>query len=144
MASSIPGTQQASPKQPKRTVVACLACRERKVRCSGSCPCAHCVRRSAECVFEQDDRKVLVSENLLNQLKRKARDWEESQLSGTESVKRSRCSHDTPADPAQNIPERAAPEPEQVADDGLPSMTNPLVTTSSKFVVDYQGRKRTL
>ena len=30
--------------------------------------------------------------SLLNQLKRKARDWEESQLSGTESVKRSRCS----------------------------------------------------
>ncbi|KAL2687960.1 hypothetical protein Neosp_005530 [[Neocosmospora] mangrovei] len=39
-----------------------VACRERKVRCSGSQPCANCQRRSTECVFEPEDRKVVVSE----------------------------------------------------------------------------------
>ncbi|VUC35894.1 unnamed protein product, partial [Clonostachys rosea] len=52
-----------SPKPSARKInTACLQCRERKVRCSGSCPCTNCVRRSAECVFEQEERKVLVSE----------------------------------------------------------------------------------
>ncbi|KAJ4214126.1 hypothetical protein NW759_010649 [Fusarium solani] len=64
-------TDQAGSKA-RKLHVACLRCRERKVRCSGSHPCANCQRRSTECVFEPEDRKVVVSENYLNELKRKA------------------------------------------------------------------------
>ncbi|KAJ4120300.1 hypothetical protein NW760_007440 [Fusarium oxysporum] len=127
--------QSTPPPSGKRNkTVACLQCRERKVRCSGTCPCANCTRRSTDCVFEQEDRKVVVSENLLNDLKRKAEDWDEAQ-----KQKRNKTSADT----STNIT-ATAPGPRTNADDGLPQMTNPLLTPSSKFVVDHQGRKRFL
>ncbi|KAG7419960.1 Patulin cluster transcription factor patL [Fusarium oxysporum f. sp. rapae] len=127
--------QSTPPPSGKRNkTVACLQCRERKVRCSGTCPCANCTRRSTDCVFEQEDRKVVVSENLLNDLKRKAEDWDEAQK---------QKKNKTSADACTNIT-ATAPGPRTNADDGLPQMTNPLLTPSSKFVVDHQGRKRFL
>ncbi|EXK27262.1 hypothetical protein FOMG_16085 [Fusarium oxysporum f. sp. melonis 26406] len=127
--------QSTPPPSGKRNkTVACLQCRERKVRCSGTCPCANCTRRSTDCVFEQEDRKVVVSENLLNDLKRKAEDWDEAQK---------QKKNKTSTGPSTNIT-ATAPGPRTNADDGLPQMTNPLLTPSSKFVVDHQGRKRFL
>ncbi|OJJ78169.1 hypothetical protein ASPBRDRAFT_257709 [Aspergillus brasiliensis CBS 101740] len=46
----------------RRRLNACIACRDRKVRCSGTQPCTTCVRRSTTCTFGPDDRKVTVSE----------------------------------------------------------------------------------
>ncbi|KAF5251001.1 hypothetical protein FANTH_3865 [Fusarium anthophilum] len=128
-------TQSTPPPSGKRNkTVACVQCRERKVRCSGTCPCANCTRRSTDCVFEQEDRKVVVSENLLNALKRKAEDWDEAQ-----KQKRNKASADTSTNALAT-----GPDPRTTVDDGLPHMTNPLLTPSSKFVVDHQGRKRFL
>ncbi|KPA35279.1 transcription factor, partial [Fusarium langsethiae] len=124
----------ASHKQLRRSNVACLQCRERKVRCSGTCPCNNCTRRSTECVFYQDDRKVLVSENQLNELKRKAEEWDD--MYGPAKK--------TPRPSGSSDAHTAESELELTADDALPRMTNPLVTPSSKFVVDIQGRKRFL
>ncbi|CVL08360.1 related to positive activator of transcription [Fusarium mangiferae] len=107
-------TQSTPPPSGKRNkTVACLQC---------------------HCVFEQEDRKVVVSENLLNDLKRKAEDWDEAQ-----KQKKNKTSTDT----RTNAP-ATEPAPRPSADDGLPQMTNPLLTPSSKFVVDHQGRKRFL
>ncbi|KAG4290152.1 hypothetical protein FPRO06_02038 [Fusarium proliferatum] len=77
---------------------------------------------------------------LLNDLKRKARDWDEAQ-----KQKRNKTSADTST--SENLVREAShQQPGLVtsADDGLPQMTNPLLTPSSKFVVDHQGRKRFL
>ncbi|KAH7020059.1 fungal-specific transcription factor domain-containing protein, partial [Ilyonectria destructans] len=44
----------ASPRQvrpPKRRPVACLHCREKKVKCDGSQPCSYCAAREIGCVF---------------------------------------------------------------------------------------------
>ncbi|KAH7070249.1 hypothetical protein FB567DRAFT_217042 [Paraphoma chrysanthemicola] len=46
----------------KRTNNACLRCRDRKVKCSGTCPCTACSRHHVECLFEPGEKKVLVSE----------------------------------------------------------------------------------
>ncbi|CCT66548.1 related to positive activator of transcription [Fusarium fujikuroi IMI 58289] len=134
-------TQSTPPPSGKRNkTVACLQCRERKVRCSGTCPYANCTRRSTDCVFEQEDRKIVVSENLLNDLKRKAQDWDEAQ-----KQKRNKTSADTSTN--ENIVGEASPQQPGLrtsADDGLPQMINPLLTPLSKFVVDHRGRKRFL
>ncbi|WXC67653.1 hypothetical protein SNK03_013468 [Fusarium graminearum] len=124
----------ASQKQSRRPNVACLQCRERKVRCSGTCPCNHCIRRSTDCVFDQDDRKILVSENLLNELKRKAEELDEMRGPAKK----------TPRPSGSEDVYVAESETDVTAEDVLPQMTNPLVTPSSKFVVDIQGRKRFL
>ncbi|KAM0198623.1 hypothetical protein ACHAQI_012295, partial [Fusarium lateritium] len=86
------------------------------------------------CVFEQDDRKVVVSENLLKELKRKAEDWDEAQRPTKRTTNPSIASN------VSAVP----PDPGLTTDDGLPRMINPLVAPPSKFVVDYQGRKRFL
>ncbi|GLA73544.1 hypothetical protein AtubIFM55763_004470 [Aspergillus tubingensis] len=57
-------------QRPKRTSNACQRCRSRKVKCSGTHPCDKCCQRREDCVFE-DDRKIVVSEELFLSLKRK-------------------------------------------------------------------------
>ncbi|KAF5601770.1 transcriptional regulatory [Fusarium pseudocircinatum] len=71
---------------------------------------------------------------LLNDLKRKAEDWDEAQ-----KQKKNKTSAETSTNVAV-----VAPGSRTNADDDLPQMTNPLLTPSSKFVVDQQGRKRFL
>ena len=42
-------------------LVRCDACRERKVKCSGSHPCRFCSRRCLECVFRENRKRKLYS-----------------------------------------------------------------------------------
>ncbi|KAL2673762.1 hypothetical protein Neosp_012206 [[Neocosmospora] mangrovei] len=56
-----PSNHEQERTAPKPRRAACVACRERKVRCSGSQPCNNCVRRESECFFEHE-RKIVVSE----------------------------------------------------------------------------------
>ncbi|CAI6099075.1 unnamed protein product, partial [Clonostachys chloroleuca] len=121
-------------------------CRERKVRCSGLCPCTNCVRRSAECVFDQEDRKVLVSERhvpthrfarLLNQLKRKV-ELAERDSSPSSRKRKQKESNDT-----RNC-EQYIESNDERGEDILPRMRNPLTTTAAKFVTDPQGRRPVL
>ncbi|KAE8139721.1 hypothetical protein BDV38DRAFT_241088 [Aspergillus pseudotamarii] len=56
---------QAESHKPRRTAIACIACRQSKVKCSGDEPCANCIRRSLTCQFSEANSKVLVSERLV-------------------------------------------------------------------------------
>ncbi|KAB8201015.1 hypothetical protein BDV34DRAFT_180103 [Aspergillus parasiticus] len=53
---------QVQSHKPRRTAIACIACRQSKVKCSGDEPCANCIRRSLTCQFSEANSKVLVSE----------------------------------------------------------------------------------
>ncbi|KAE9566734.1 hypothetical protein CGMCC3_g17130 [Colletotrichum fructicola] len=79
----------------KRSSNACLRCRERKVKCSGSEPCTNCIRRATECVFDREDRKVVVSERFLNELKRKSGYGIDDNLQPSPTSKRSRVNRST-------------------------------------------------
>ncbi|KAG5665035.1 hypothetical protein KAF25_008769 [Fusarium avenaceum] len=104
------------------------------------------------CVFEQDDRKVVVSENLLKELKRKAEDWDDAQrltkkITNPSTTSSGHPSIQSPIILAHKLPTDvsvATSNPGPTTDDGLPQMINPLVAPPSKFVVDHQGRKRFL
>ncbi|TDL26319.1 hypothetical protein BD410DRAFT_716734, partial [Rickenella mellea] len=37
---------------PRRTPMACLFCRGRKLKCDGRATCSHCHRRSLVCIYE--------------------------------------------------------------------------------------------
>ncbi|KLO15248.1 hypothetical protein SCHPADRAFT_902529 [Schizopora paradoxa] len=39
-------------RTPRRTPMACLFCRGRKLKCDGRSICANCLRRSISCVYE--------------------------------------------------------------------------------------------
>ncbi|KAM0467703.1 hypothetical protein ACHAP7_011670 [Fusarium lateritium] len=73
-----------------------------------------------------------IHHSLLKELKRKAEDWDEAQRPTKRTTNPSIASN------VSAVP----PDPGLTTDDGLPRMINPLVAPPSKFVVDYQGRKR--
>ncbi|KAK0369365.1 hypothetical protein CLIM01_13277 [Colletotrichum limetticola] len=153
----------------KRASNACTRCRERKVKCSGSLPCANCLRKSVECVFDKEDRKVVVSERFLNELKRKSGYGVEGEISTSPTAKRSRRHRST--SPADVVNETTAPVLIEVGhgaspparsfslDDGttivggeddpeerrgFSNMRNPLASGPSKFLTDATGRRRWL
>ncbi|KAL4895512.1 Zn(II)2Cys6 transcription factor [Aspergillus ambiguus] len=59
---------QTARRSQKRTPNACIACRQSKVKCSGSKPCTRCQRRSVQCEFSGATSKVVVSERYLRRL----------------------------------------------------------------------------
>ncbi|KAL3457668.1 hypothetical protein BJX64DRAFT_302444 [Aspergillus heterothallicus] len=60
------------PRKLKRTSNACIACRQSKIKCTGSDPCANCQRRRIECRFLETVSKVMVPERYLRELQGKA------------------------------------------------------------------------
>ncbi|KAI0383988.1 fungal-specific transcription factor domain-containing protein [Hypomontagnella monticulosa] len=163
----------SSSKRNKRTSNACKQCRERKVKCSGTHPCVTCVRRSASCIFETEDRRVTVSERYLAELKRKSAAVDEdvqtqpckrirnesldnhgSQISAGRSVSF------PPASPSIRLENQTASETTQVADDdgfengdlieddseghSLAIMSNPLAIGPSESLRGYGGRRHFL
>ncbi|CRL18099.1 Fungal transcriptional regulatory protein, N-terminal [Penicillium camemberti] len=153
-----------------RRVNACIICRDRKVRCSGTFPCTTCVRRSTVCTFGPDDRKVTVSERFLNDLKRKAR--EDPSEQSPDRRRRPESSPDlqsrtsnvgdtgapscgsgqetitaiTAATVEQNDPVIAPSSHGDLCDSEGPetSISNPLDSGRSRFCVDNNGRRRFL
>ncbi|OAL48824.1 hypothetical protein IQ07DRAFT_588897 [Pyrenochaeta sp. DS3sAY3a] len=67
MAGDTPATTER-----RGTGSACLRCRSRKVRCSGSRPCTNCQRRSSDCQFDLDEKRVVISERLLHELQQRS------------------------------------------------------------------------
>lgn len=49
----------------------CKQCRQAKIKCSGSIPCARCARRRDTCVFPSDEPHVSVPERYLKDLERR-------------------------------------------------------------------------
>ncbi|CAG1985404.1 unnamed protein product [Fusarium graminearum] len=44
------------------------ACRDQKIKCSGSQPCQQCDKRGLPCRFDDESRKVVVSRGYINNL----------------------------------------------------------------------------
>ena len=59
--------QNGASKQRMRVVKACDRCRSHKIKCSGECPCATCLKQAKECTFSnkvfQKEQKVLNYQN---------------------------------------------------------------------------------
>ncbi|KAL2824839.1 hypothetical protein BJY01DRAFT_262820 [Aspergillus pseudoustus] len=60
-------SRSGPPRKPKRTSNACIACRQSKIKCTGSPPCANCQRRRIECRFLESVSKVMVPERFVQQ-----------------------------------------------------------------------------
>ncbi|RMJ09437.1 hypothetical protein CDV36_010928 [Fusarium kuroshium] len=142
--SNTPESADQAGSKARKLHVACLRCRERKVRCSGSHPCANCQRRSTECVFEPEDRKVVVSENYLNELKRKAEGNDAAQCAKRHQPTPKPSKDSSPVDTTHNDTDSNDETEAQRPVDSFSALSNPLVTTPPQFVTDIRGRKRFL
>ncbi|PKK46836.1 hypothetical protein CI102_10016 [Trichoderma harzianum] len=131
----------------KRSITACIRCRERKVKCSGSLPCQNCSSRSVECAFDPEDKKVVVSERFLNELKRSSSHLPHISPSHTSKRQRVR-SYPREDDGLQGEDDTdargATSDAETAGIDDAAEICNPLATTPSKVIEDTEGRRRFL
>ncbi|KAI0198963.1 fungal-specific transcription factor domain-containing protein [Astrocystis sublimbata] len=141
----------------KRANNACRRCRERKVRCSGIQPCQPCANRQERCIYGPEDRKIMVSEKYLAELRRRAAD---SSPEPPPPAKRPCLSSRGTQTQMQTQPRNAAePEDDRFSHDktrhgvvgdkgeesrGFPALSNPLSCGPSEFVTDPHGRRRFL
>ncbi|KAF2012747.1 hypothetical protein BU24DRAFT_258052 [Aaosphaeria arxii CBS 175.79] len=152
----------------KRTNNACLRCRSRKVKCSGDYPCSNCTRRSVECQFGPDEKKVVVSESYLLELERRCSLIESEERIVHPPAKRirpSRSSFSDGSDYERNDNFRVDQSLLRASSAGRPSsnsqtltdlpqpnedesdyneIRNPLVARTSNIVTDPVGRMRWL
>ncbi|KAL7914114.1 hypothetical protein GGI35DRAFT_235735 [Trichoderma velutinum] len=119
----------------KRSNTACIRCRERKVKCSGSLPCQNCSSRSVECAFDPEDKKVVVSERFLNELKRSSSYLPHTSPSHTSKRRRVR---------SYSRGDYGIQDVETSGIDDSAEICNPLATTPSKVIEDTEGRRRFL
>ncbi|PYH42521.1 putative C6 transcription factor [Aspergillus saccharolyticus JOP 1030-1] len=129
-------------QRPKRTSNACQRCRSRKVKCSGTHPCDKCRQRRQNCVFEED-RKIVVSEELFLSLKRRVEELEGLPPSPTSKRHRT-LREDIPPEFVDNVQAETNPEvttpiatDADSHDDRFAS--NPLVSPST--YVKHTGRQ---
>lgn len=70
--SASPGVRQPSDAGKEVHALSCVNCRQRKVKCSKTYPCPHCLRGGLECIFpsRKKDRRPRTNKNheLLNRL----------------------------------------------------------------------------
>jgi hypothetical protein len=50
----------------------CKRCRQHKIKCTGSRPCAHCQKRNVPCASDESARKILVARDRLLHLEQQA------------------------------------------------------------------------
>lgn len=133
----------------------CGACRERKVKCSGSQPCSACTRRGDACLFEAaDQRRVTVSSSYLHRLlgKRKSshrgasdgngRTDRRHSDRGSEIEQPSATSSAINIANSRNVPSRSpGPARSRSPDCPAESHINPLVGDSTRYLAGDDGRK---
>lgn len=74
-------TKTKAGKERKRLPLACIACRRKKIRCSGEKPaCKHCIRSRVPCVYKQSARKAAPRTDYMAMLDRRLKKMEERLL----------------------------------------------------------------
>jgi hypothetical protein len=133
----------------------CSACRERKVKCSGSQPCSACARRGDTCLFEgADQRKVTVSSSYLNRLLGKRKSTQREASGSDDGVGRSDSNRESEVERpgamsspssaialanSRNVPSHSSTPAR--SPDCAESHTNPLVGDSTRYLAGDDGRK---
>ncbi|KAL3486313.1 hypothetical protein BJX62DRAFT_228833 [Aspergillus germanicus] len=113
-----------------RTRIACTACRERKIKCSGEQPCRYCTKRNLECVVPENSKRKLYSVAYVQDLERRAFSQESSRRENGRA---------TPAVSWQEETEEIfnAPEPStHVNGEGAGSSSNNRVVASESFPIE--------
>lgn len=131
----------------------CNACRERKVKCSGSQPCSACARRRDACLFDSaEQRRITVSSSYLHSLlgKRKSshrggsdgndRADRRARNRGSETERPRAASSANALAKSRSVPSRS-PTPARSPDGAVESHINPLVSDSTRYLSGDDGRK---
>ncbi|BCS30175.1 uncharacterized protein APUU_80478S [Aspergillus puulaauensis] len=138
----------------RRVNNACRHCRQRKIRCSGTHPCVNCTRRNKECRFDDQGRRIVVSQKYLRQLQQAARAREGESTTDVacdrdhiqhQPPEKDVCQHPSSDGQLASLPNQSFHTPISVESASVPpEASNPLASTSSAYLSDDKGRLRCL
>ncbi|KAM5364161.1 hypothetical protein ACJZ2D_011662 [Fusarium nematophilum] len=109
-----PGTNSGG-KDARKAPLACLTCRKKKVRCSGTTPCQYCTKRGLDCRVPEHGHKRMYMANRIEELESRLARYEKeddgapiraseppvAQNGQGEANGHSQASHSSPTDPTQ-------------------------------------------
>ncbi|KAF4636441.1 hypothetical protein G7Y89_g1644 [Cudoniella acicularis] len=138
-------------KERKRLPLACIACRRKKIRCSGEKPaCKHCLRSRIPCVYKVTTRKAAPRTDYMAMLDKRLKRMEEriikivpreeQQDSSTASLTRAAVK---PAIPG-TVPARSVSGKKRAADEAFGSELENWAKTSSTSQLDSTSRPTSL
>ncbi|CVL06103.1 related to positive activator of transcription [Fusarium mangiferae] len=87
-----------------RTSTACLMCRDKKVKCSGTRPCVYCVKRGLDCVFTRPSRRRLYSVTHIRNLEERVAQYENRDDTSQAGSGQPASAHSLPSPAAQRPP----------------------------------------
>ncbi|KAF5713655.1 transcription activator [Fusarium globosum] len=87
-----------------RTSTACLMCRDKKVKCSGTRPCVYCVKRGLDCVFTRPSRRRLYSVTHIRNLEERVAQYENRDDVSQAGSGQPASAHSLPSPAAQRPP----------------------------------------
>ncbi|SCN68650.1 related to positive activator of transcription [Fusarium fujikuroi] len=87
-----------------RTSTACLMCRDKKVKCSGTRPCVYCVKRGLDCVFTRPSRRRLYSVTHIRNLEERVAQYESRDDVSQAGSGQPASAHSLPSPAAQRPP----------------------------------------
>ncbi|KAL6923302.1 hypothetical protein FSST1_000576 [Fusarium sambucinum] len=73
-------------KDARKTSLACLTCRKKKVRCSGTTPCQYCTKRGLDCTVPEHGHKRMYMANRIEELESKLARYERDGYDGLPST----------------------------------------------------------
>ena len=131
-------------KERKRLPLACIACRRKKIRCSGEKPaCKHCTRSRMPCVYKTSTRKAAPRTDYMAMLDRRLKRMEERVIKIIPKDEASRSHHVTravvkPSHPPHKQSGRKRPAAEMT---GLRTdrMLDPRPSAEASSVVFHKG-----
>ncbi|KAL1303722.1 hypothetical protein AAFC00_007069 [Neodothiora populina] len=68
-APSAAASQSSSRIGKRKAPNACVRCRTRKIKCTGRHPCEKCVARDVPCIFEEKEKRVVVTQGFIDSLR---------------------------------------------------------------------------
>ncbi|KAL5042077.1 hypothetical protein BDW71DRAFT_200866 [Aspergillus fruticulosus] len=113
-----------------RTRIACTACRERKIKCSGEQPCRYCTKRNLQCVVPENSKRKLYSVAYVQDLERRVLSQESSGRENGRVTPAVSWQEDT--EEIYNAPEASA----QPDGEGEGSSSNGKMATSERFPIE--------
>ncbi|OBS19696.1 hypothetical protein FPOA_11421 [Fusarium poae] len=99
-------------KDARKTSLACLTCRKKKVRCSGTTPCQYCTKRGLDCTVPEHGHKRMYMANRIEELESKLARYERDGYDGLPSTLPPRASEPPVSGTAHNAQRESTIHPQ--------------------------------
>lgn len=135
----------SSKKRDRRSVLACVRCRKRHVKCPGGQPCSRCEKGAVSCEYKEPLKKLVVSMQYLQQLQDNLiglKRENERLKSIIEPLQKDLSRYDSKTDPSVNSQEPVTNEVDEIAEDDQEQISTNFIQRCGRLVESRAGVKQ--